>query len=85
MEDEAIIAALTQVKGIGRWTVQMLLIFRLRRWDVLPVDDLGVRSGIRQLYDLETLPDKKSNTIATFPSRPGWSAWVKAAWICVIG
>ena len=60
MDDEAIIKPLTRVKGIGRWTVQMLLIFRLKRWDVLPVDDLGVRAGIRNLYNLEALPDRKS-------------------------
>ncbi|MBD2384179.1 DNA-3-methyladenine glycosylase family protein [Cylindrospermum sp. FACHB-282] len=60
MEDEAIIQTLTQVKGIGRWTVQMMLIFRLHRPDVLPVDDLGVRSGIRRLYALPELPDKKT-------------------------
>ncbi len=60
MDDESIIKTLTQVKGIGRWTVQMLLIFRLDRWDVLPVDDLGVRAGIRRVYNLETLPDKKA-------------------------
>lgn len=60
LDDETIIQTLTQVKGIGRWTVQMLLIFRLHRWDVLPVDDLGIRSGIRRLYELEELPDKKT-------------------------
>lgn len=58
LEDETIIQTLTKVKGVGRWTVQMLLIFRLHRWDVLPVDDLGVRSGIRRLYGLEELPKK---------------------------
>ncbi len=60
LDDEAIIQTLTQVKGIGRWTVQMLLIFRLHRWDVLPVDDFGVRAGIRRTYQLEELPDKKT-------------------------
>ena len=45
MSDEAIIEHLTQVRGIGRWTVEMLLIFRLGRPDVLPVDDYGVRKG----------------------------------------
>jgi DNA-3-methyladenine glycosylase II len=59
-EDEAIIQTLTQVKGIGCWTVQMLLIFRLHRWDVLPVDDLGIRTAIRKLYELPDLPDKKT-------------------------
>jgi DNA-3-methyladenine glycosylase II len=60
LDDETIIQILTQVKGIGRWTVQMLLIFRLHRWDVLPVDDLGVRNGIRKLYDLPEMPDRKT-------------------------
>jgi DNA-3-methyladenine glycosylase II len=60
MEDEAIIQTLTQVKGIGCWTVQMLLIFRLHRWDILPVDDLGIRSGIRKVYGLPEIPDKKT-------------------------
>ena len=45
MSDEAIIEHLTQVRGIGRWTVEMMLIFRLGRTDVLPVDDYGVRRG----------------------------------------
>jgi DNA-3-methyladenine glycosylase II len=60
MDDETVIQTLTQVKGIGRWTAQMLLIFRLHRWDVLPVDDLGIRAGIRRLYNLEELPNKKT-------------------------
>lgn len=60
LEDEAIVQILTQVKGIGRWTVQMLLIFRMHRWDVLPVDDLGIRAGIRKVYGLAELPDKKT-------------------------
>jgi DNA-3-methyladenine glycosylase II len=59
MDDEKIIQMLIPVKGIGRWTVQMLLIFRLNRWDVLPVDDLGIRAGIRKVYRLSELPDKK--------------------------
>jgi DNA-3-methyladenine glycosylase II len=59
LEDETIIQTLTKVKGVGRWTVQMLLIFRLNRLDVLPVDDLGVRSGIRRIYELDDLPNKK--------------------------
>lgn len=60
MDDEAIIQTLTQVKGVGRWTVQMLLIFRLHRLDVLPVDDLGIRAAIRRIYSLPELPDKKT-------------------------
>jgi len=60
MDDESIIKTLTQVKGIGRWSVQMLLIFRMNRCDVLPVDDLGVRAGIRKVYNLDELPDRKT-------------------------
>ncbi len=60
LDDETIIQTLTKIKGIGRWTVQMLLIFRLHRWNVLPVDDLGIRSGIRRVYGFEELPDRKT-------------------------
>ena len=60
MDDEDIIKTLTQVKGIGRWTVQMLLIFRMNRLDVLPTDDLGVRAGIRKVYGFNELPDSKT-------------------------
>lgn len=56
LDDEAIIQTLTVVKGVGRWTVQMLLIFRLHRWDVWPIADLGIRMGIRRLYNLPELP-----------------------------
>lgn len=50
MDDEAVIEALTPVRGVGRWTVEMFLIFTLGRPDVLPVDDLGVRKGFVRLY-----------------------------------
>lgn len=60
MDDDSIIKSLTVVKGIGPWTAQMLLIFRLHRWDVLPVDDLGIRNAIRQIYGLTDLPSKKT-------------------------
>jgi len=54
--DEAIIERLTQVKGIGRWTVEMLLIFTLGRLDVLPVDDYGVRKGYMRASGSDELP-----------------------------
>ncbi|MFN6565307.1 MAG: DNA-3-methyladenine glycosylase family protein [Nostoc sp. ChiSLP01] len=60
MDDEKIIEILTPIKGIGLWTVQMLLMFRLHRLDVLPVDDLGIRAAIRRLYGLAELPKKKT-------------------------
>ncbi len=56
LPDDEICRKLTTVKGIGVWTVQMFLIFALRRPDVLPVSDLGIRSAIRKEYGLEELP-----------------------------
>ena len=56
LSDDEIIAALTQVKGIGRWTAQMLLMFRLGRLDVLPDLDLGIQKGIQKAYKLRKLP-----------------------------
>ena len=56
MPDEDVIARLTAVRGIGRWTAEMFLIFTLGRLDVLPVDDLGLRKGIRLAYSTRTLP-----------------------------
>lgn len=56
--DQEIIQTLTQIKGIGPWTVQMLLIFRLQRPDVLPVDDLGIRKAMQRLFQLDDLPKK---------------------------
>jgi 3-methyladenine DNA glycosylase/8-oxoguanine DNA glycosylase len=59
MEDQAIIESLTHVRGIGRWTVEMLLIFRLGRPDVLPADDYGIRKGFALAYDRAELPARK--------------------------
>ena len=56
MDDEAIIERLTEVRGIGRWTSEMLLIFRLGRLDVLPVDDYGVRKGFMIAFGKRELP-----------------------------
>jgi DNA-3-methyladenine glycosylase II len=59
LEDEEVIARLIPVRGIGRWTAEMFLIFSLGRLDVLPVDDFGLRTGVRDVYSLPDLPDKK--------------------------
>ena len=59
LDDGEIIARLTEVRGIGQWTVEMLLIFQLGRPDVLPVHDFGVRNGFRQAYGLSKLPSPK--------------------------
>ena len=79
MSDEAVIEALTQVKGIGRWTAQMLLIFSLGRLDVLAVDDQGLRGAVRDLYELEELPTRHEFTRLAEPWRPYASI---ASWYC---
>jgi DNA-3-methyladenine glycosylase II len=55
-EDEEIIAHLTRVRGVGRWTAEMFLMFHLRRPDVLPVNDLGINRAIMKRYGLEAMP-----------------------------
>ena len=59
LEDEEIISQLTVVKGIGRWTTEMCLIFTFGRCDVWPVDDLGLLEGVRIAYQLPTRPSKQ--------------------------
>ena len=56
MDDEELVERITKIKGIGRWTVEMLLMYSLERMDVLPVDDFGVRDGYRTLKNLAELP-----------------------------
>lgn len=80
LEDAAIIERLTQVRGIGRWTVEMLLMFQLGRPDVLPVDDYGVRAGFRFAYGLRKMPAPRA--LAVFGERWGphrsaaaWYLW----------
>jgi DNA-3-methyladenine glycosylase II len=79
-DDDQVIEKLTLVKGIGRWTAEMFLIFSLGRLDVLPVDDLGVRSAIRNLYGLAELPDKQAcheigGAWRPFASVASWYCW----------
>ena len=59
MHEDEIVAALVPIRGIGRWTVEMMLMFRLGRPDVLPIDDLGVRKGAQVVDRLDTLPTPK--------------------------
>ncbi len=75
LPDEEIVARLTQVRGVGRWTVEMLLLFRLGRPDVLPVDDFGVRAGFRAAYGLKSMPHPK--VLAAFGER--WRPYRSAA------
>lgn len=58
-EDEHVIAQLTEVKGIGTWTAQMFLIFRLQRPDIFPIDDLGIVKGVQRIYGLRKPPSKQ--------------------------
>lgn len=60
MEHEAIIQALVPVRGIGRWTVEMMLMFRLGRPDILPLDDLGIRKGAQRVDKAELMPTPKA-------------------------
>ena len=80
LDNEAVIESLIQVKGIGRWTAQMFLIFSLARMDILPVDDLGVKTAVRNTYGLDELPDKKTMEKIAEPWRPyasiaSWYMW----------
>ncbi len=79
LSDERVVETLTQVKGIGRWTAQMFLIFSVGRPDVFPHDDLGVRTAIRDRYRLDDLPDKKTSLTIAIPWRPFASV---ASWYC---
>jgi DNA-3-methyladenine glycosylase II len=78
MDDERIIAELTAVKGIGRWTAEMFLIFKLGRPDVWPVDDLGIRNAVKRHYGLD--PTKENLARVAAPWRPwrsvaSWYLW----------
>ena len=80
MKDEQVIEELIQVRGIGRWSAQMFLIFALGRPDVFPLDDFGVRSAIRRLYELDDLPAKEvfleiGNRWRPYASLGSWYCW----------
>lgn len=69
--DEEVIEELTQVKGIGRWTAEMVLLFSLGRPDVLAVDDLGIRNAVQRAYGLDDRPDRRTLQIIG----ASWSPW----------
>jgi len=80
MDDEAVVAAVTRVRGIGEWTAHMLLMFCLGRPDVLPVGDYGVRKGAVELYGLPDLPRPAELEALAEPWRPyrsvaSWYLW----------
>ena len=70
LEDEEVIARLVAVKGFGRWTAEMFLMFRLHRPDVLPVGDLGIVNAVQRLYGLRKRPDPKRLLKLGEPWRP---------------
>jgi len=82
--DDEVIAALTGVKGIGRWTAEMFLMFRLHRPDVLPVGDLGIVKAVQRAYKLRSLPSperltKIGETWRPYRSVACWYLWASLA------
>lgn len=80
LSDAALIERLTRIRGVGRWTVEMLLIFTLGRPDILPVDDYGVREGYRVLYGLDAQPKPRAlaqigEAWSPHRSRAAWYLW----------
>lgn len=80
MDDEAAIRTLSTVKGIGRWTAQMYLMFRLGRLDVMPVDDYGVRKAMQLAWRMRKLPKPERMLRLSEPWRPyrsigAWYLW----------
>jgi DNA-3-methyladenine glycosylase II len=79
LSDEKIVTELTLVRGIGRWTAEMFLMFQLGRLDVWPVGDLGVRKGYAVIHGLPEMPTAKELEVLGEPLRPYRSL---AAWYC---
>ncbi|MCD8561859.1 DNA-3-methyladenine glycosylase [Candidatus Saccharibacteria bacterium] len=77
LSNQGIIAELTQIKGVGEWTVHMFLIFCMGRLDVLPVGDLGIRNGIQRLYGLAERPSTEE--VAEISGQRGWSPYESIA------
>jgi DNA-3-methyladenine glycosylase II len=71
LDNETLVERLTAVRGIGRWTVQMMLMFRLGRPDVLPIDDLGIRKGAQRVLGLAEMPKPKE--LEALGAR--WAPW----------
>ena len=80
LEDEEVIQVLIQVKGIGRWTAQMFLMFCLGRMDILPAEDLGIKNAIAAAYELDERPSRDDIETIAQPWRPyasiaSWYLW----------
>jgi len=74
MSDEQIIIFLTTIKGVGKWTVQMLLMFTLARPDIFPVDDLGIQQGMQRLFKIEEQNPRLLKIRMTELAKP-WRPW----------
>lgn len=79
LDDEAVVERLVRVRGIGRWTAEMTLLFHLRRPDVWPVTDLGVRAGAARVFGMAEPPSPRELALVGLGYRPWRSA---AAWYC---
>src|SRR5262249_53745339 len=82
LDDESVIESLTKVKGVGRWTAEMFLIFRLQRPDVLPVGDLGIVKAVQRAYKLRKAPTPERLTRIGEAWRPYrsvacWDLWAR--------
>ena len=80
LNDEEAIECLVQVKGIGRWTAQIFLMFCLGRMDILPSDDLGIKNAVKQAYGLDDLPtpsevDQIGEVWRPYASVASWYLW----------
>jgi DNA-3-methyladenine glycosylase II len=80
LSDEAIVSRLSSVRGIGVWTAEMFLIFQLRRLDVWPVGDLGVRKGYASAFGMDRLPTPKElgplgDAFRPFRTIAAWYCW----------
>jgi DNA-3-methyladenine glycosylase II len=83
LSDDEIVDRLTTVRGIGRWTAEMYLIFELRRPDVWPVDDLGVRQGYARIHDLDPPPPARELGQLGDPYRPHRTVAALYCWAAV--
>ncbi|MEG1038509.1 MAG: DNA-3-methyladenine glycosylase [Pseudomonas sp.] len=80
LDDEQLIERLVSLRGVGRWTVEMLLIYTLERMDILPADDFGVREGYRRLQGLDAQPNRRQmielgNAWRPYRTIAAWYLW----------
>lgn len=83
LSDEELITRISSLRGVGRWTVEMLLIFTLGRLDVMPIDDFGIRSGLQKVYRLQTKATKtdfarRTDRWGPYRSIGAWYLWREA-------